>query len=81
MSLALAWQGFRRFEHREVDLNLASAGPLLWMALNGFRSNSQIFDTPFGLPDSWALTHYAQTRHLKAFPPFGNPPGTDKVTR
>jgi diguanylate cyclase (GGDEF)-like protein len=33
MSLALAWQGFRRFEHREVDLNLASAGPLLWMAL------------------------------------------------
>jgi diguanylate cyclase (GGDEF)-like protein len=33
MSLALAWQGFRRFEHRDVDLNLASAGPLLWMAL------------------------------------------------
>lgn len=29
----------------------------------------------------WALTHYAQTRHLKAFPPFSNPPGTDKLTR
>jgi len=29
----------------------------------------------------WALTHFAQTRHLKIFPPFGNPPGTDKVTR
>lgn len=29
----------------------------------------------------WALTHYAQTRHLNVFPPFGNPPGTDKVTR
>ena len=29
----------------------------------------------------WALTHYAQTRHLKAFPPFANPPRTDKVTR
>lgn len=33
MSLGLAWQGFRRFDHRDVDLNLASAGPLLWMAL------------------------------------------------
>jgi diguanylate cyclase (GGDEF)-like protein len=33
MSLALVWQGFRRFEHRDVDLNIASAGPLLWMAL------------------------------------------------
>ncbi|KQW28613.1 hypothetical protein ASE36_08905 [Rhizobium sp. Root274] len=33
MSLALAWQGSRRFDHRDVDLNLASAGPLLWMAL------------------------------------------------
>ena len=29
----------------------------------------------------WALTHYAETRHLAAFPPFTNPPGTDKVTR
>ncbi len=29
----------------------------------------------------WALTHYAQTRHLKIFPPSGNPPGTEKVTR
>jgi diguanylate cyclase (GGDEF)-like protein len=33
MSLALAWQGLGRFDHRSVDLNLASAGPLLWMAL------------------------------------------------
>ena len=33
MSLALAWQGLGRFDHRPVDLNLASAGPLLWMAL------------------------------------------------
>lgn len=29
----------------------------------------------------WALTHYARTRNLKAFAPFGNPPGTDKLTR
>lgn len=29
----------------------------------------------------WALSHYTQTRHLKAFAPFGNPQGTEKVTR
>ncbi|MBU1287489.1 MAG: NUDIX hydrolase [Alphaproteobacteria bacterium] len=29
----------------------------------------------------WALTHYASTRHLNAFPPFTNPPGTEKITR
>ena len=29
----------------------------------------------------WALTHYAATRHLSAFPPFTNPPGTEKLTR
>ena len=29
----------------------------------------------------WALTHYAQTRHLSAFPPFTNPPGTETITR
>jgi ADP-ribose pyrophosphatase YjhB (NUDIX family) len=29
----------------------------------------------------WALTHYASTRHLSAFPPFTNPPGTEKLTR
>jgi ADP-ribose pyrophosphatase YjhB (NUDIX family) len=29
----------------------------------------------------WALTHYAATRHLVAFPPFSNPLGTENVTR
>lgn len=42
-----------------LSLGVLVIYPLLWMALNGFRSNSQIFDTPFGLPDDWALTHYA----------------------
>ena len=28
----------------------------------------------------WALTHYAGTRHLAAFPPFANPPGTERLT-
>ncbi len=29
----------------------------------------------------WALTHYAETRHLTSFAPFANPPGTDALTR
>ncbi|MCA8902992.1 MAG: NUDIX domain-containing protein [Hyphomonas sp.] len=29
----------------------------------------------------WALTQYAATRHLAAFPPFANPPATDSLTR
>lgn len=29
----------------------------------------------------WALTHYAETRHLETFAPFANPPGTDALTR
>jgi ADP-ribose pyrophosphatase YjhB (NUDIX family) len=29
----------------------------------------------------WALSHFAETRHLNAFAPFANPPGTDGLTR
>lgn len=29
----------------------------------------------------WALTHYAETRHLDVFAPFANPSGTDALTR
>jgi len=28
----------------------------------------------------WALTQYAETRHLPVFPPYANPPGTAKLT-
>lgn len=28
----------------------------------------------------WALTQFASTRHLAAFPPFSNPQGTEKLT-
>lgn len=28
----------------------------------------------------WALTQYAGIRHLPAFPPFANPPGTERLT-
>jgi ADP-ribose pyrophosphatase YjhB (NUDIX family) len=29
----------------------------------------------------WALEHYRETEGRDGFPPFGNPPGTDKLTR
>ena len=28
----------------------------------------------------WALTHYSGVRHLGAFAPFANPPGTERLT-
>ncbi len=37
--------------------------PLLWMALGGFKSNSEIFDSPFSLPGSWSLTNYVAAWH------------------
>jgi len=37
--------------------------PLLWMALGGFKSNSQIFDSPFALPESWSLRNYVAAWH------------------
>lgn len=32
--------------------------PLLWMALGGFKSNSQIFNQPFALPETWSFGNY-----------------------
>ncbi|MFC0200554.1 carbohydrate ABC transporter permease [Paracoccus rhizosphaerae] len=32
--------------------------PLLWMALGGFKSNSQIFEQPFALPEQWSFANY-----------------------
>ena len=29
----------------------------------------------------WALEHYHETEGLTGFPPFGNPPETDRLTR
>lgn len=32
--------------------------PLLWMVLGGFKSNSQIFNQPFALPETWSFSNY-----------------------
>lgn len=32
--------------------------PLLWMVLNGFKTNAELFDNPFALPDTWSFENY-----------------------
>ena len=34
--------------------------PLVWMALNGFKDNAQIFGDPFALPLAWTWGNYVQ---------------------
>ena len=40
-------------------LLLAVLYPLLWMVLNGFKSNSEVFDSPFALPSRLLWSNYA----------------------
>jgi raffinose/stachyose/melibiose transport system permease protein len=32
--------------------------PLLWMVLNGFKTNAELFGNPFALPVDWSLENY-----------------------
>ncbi|MFJ8665223.1 carbohydrate ABC transporter permease [Streptomyces sp. NPDC093600] len=32
--------------------------PLLWMVLNGFKTNAELFDNPFAVPDTWSVENY-----------------------
>ncbi|WP_399933540.1 carbohydrate ABC transporter permease [Streptomyces kanamyceticus] len=32
--------------------------PLLWMVLNGFKTNAELFDNPFALPETWSFENY-----------------------
>ncbi|GAA2777463.1 hypothetical protein GCM10020219_055800 [Nonomuraea dietziae] len=32
--------------------------PLLWMVLNGFKTNAELFGNPFALPVDWSFTNY-----------------------
>jgi raffinose/stachyose/melibiose transport system permease protein len=41
-----------------VCLGIVVAYPLLWMALNGFKDNEQIFSTPFSLPRHFSWANY-----------------------
>jgi raffinose/stachyose/melibiose transport system permease protein len=43
-----------------ICLGVVVAYPLLWMALNGFKNNEQIFSDPFALPIHWSWDNYVQ---------------------
>lgn len=43
-----------------VCLGIVVLYPLLWMILNGFKDNAQIFGDPFALPLRWTWTNYVQ---------------------
>lgn len=41
-----------------VSLGVVVLYPLLWMALNGFKTNAEIFGNPFALPTSFDIGNY-----------------------
>lgn len=41
-----------------ISLGIVVIYPLLWMALNGFKANSEIFGEPFALPTDFTLDNY-----------------------
>jgi raffinose/stachyose/melibiose transport system permease protein len=38
--------------------------PLLWMALNGFKSNMELFGDPWGLPKTWRFENFGKAWNL-----------------
>lgn len=43
-----------------ICLGIVVLYPLVWMALNGFKDNGQIFGDPFALPSRWTWANYVQ---------------------
>ncbi|NRP21626.1 L-arabinose transport system permease protein AraQ [Ensifer adhaerens] len=41
-----------------VSLGVIVLYPLLWMALNGFKTNAEIFGNPFALPGGFSIANY-----------------------
>lgn len=41
-----------------ISLGIVVIYPLVWMALNGFKTNSEIFGEPFALPAGFTLDNY-----------------------
>ncbi len=41
-----------------TSLGIVVLYPLFWMALNGFKTNAEIFGNPFALPTGFSLTNY-----------------------
>ncbi|MDQ0325868.1 raffinose/stachyose/melibiose transport system permease protein [Rhodopseudomonas julia] len=43
-----------------ICLGIVVVYPLLWMAMNGFKNNVQIFGDPFALPTQWSWQNYVR---------------------
>lgn len=43
-----------------VCLGIVVIYPLVWMALNGLKSNAEIFGDPFALPSRWTWSNYVR---------------------
>jgi raffinose/stachyose/melibiose transport system permease protein len=47
-----------------VALAVAIIYPLIWMALNGFKSNAELFGDPWGLPTTWRWENFVKAWNL-----------------
>lgn len=47
-----------------VVLAVSIIYPLVWMALNGFKSNAELFGDPWGLPATWRWENFAKAWNL-----------------
>ncbi len=47
-----------------IVLAVAIIYPLIWMVLNGFKTNLELFGDPWGLPSSWSLDNFAKAWNL-----------------
>ncbi|MEO5965776.1 MAG: carbohydrate ABC transporter permease [Candidatus Limnocylindrales bacterium] len=47
-----------------VVLAVAIIYPLVWMALNGFKSNAELFGDPWGLPTTWRWANFGKAWDL-----------------
>jgi raffinose/stachyose/melibiose transport system permease protein len=55
-----------------VALVVAIVYPLLWMVLGGFKSNQEVFNTPWGLPGALRWENYTRAWELGVFKYFSN---------
>jgi raffinose/stachyose/melibiose transport system permease protein len=47
-----------------IVLAVAIIYPLVWMTLNGFKSNAELFGDPWGLPTTWRWSNFAKAWNL-----------------
>lgn len=45
-------------------LVVAIVYPLVWMALNGFKTNAELFGDPWGLPSAWGVDNFVKAWDL-----------------